>query len=108
VIQISPCGAYLCGWIVGMRDWPRSGVPRDVYGRPECGLAIIQHLAPASGDRWQGRITDPDDGRSYGAELWRDREDRLHLRGYLAIPLLGSTQVWTPYAGAVSADCRVT
>jgi hypothetical protein len=31
----------------------------------------------------------------------------LHLRGYVLVPLLGSTQVWTRYAGQPTADCHM-
>ena len=108
VIAIAPCGAGLCGRIVGMAEWPATGVPRDVHGQPQCGLTIISVKPPSAGKRWHGRILDPSTGRVYGAQLWVGKGGRLHLRGYIGLPLLGATQIWTPYAAPVPQDCRLT
>jgi uncharacterized protein (DUF2147 family) len=107
IIDIAPCGTALCGRIVGMLEWPANGdVPRDVYGRPQCGLVIINRAVPQANNRWSGNITNPDDGHVYGAELWTDARDRLHLRGYIGLPLFGSTQIWTRTNRPVTRDCH--
>jgi len=80
VIAIAPCGDALCGRIVGI-------------DRP-----------PDDPGTWVGHITDPRDGSVYGARLWV-QNGNLHLRGYLGIPLLGSTQVWRPFTGRLTPDC---
>lgn len=111
VIAIEPCGgggAALCGRIVGLTGrQPDGSLPTDVHGRTQCGLVIITGAAPGSGARWEGRITNPESGRTYDAQLWLDAAGQLHLRGYLALPLFGATQVWTPFRGAVPRDCRM-
>jgi uncharacterized protein (DUF2147 family) len=108
VIRLEPCGGALCGRIVGMAEWPTDGtVPRDVHGMPQCHLMILRDARREEMNLWSGSITNPDDGNSYGAELWLDDQGRLHLRGYLAIPLLGSTQIWTRYRGKVMPDCHL-
>lgn len=108
VIEIEPCGASLCGRIVGMTGRrPDGTLPVDVQGRPQCGLTIISDAKPGSADRWTGRITDPETGHTYGAQLWVDHAGQLHLRGYLGLPLFGATQVWTPYRAPVPKDCRL-
>jgi uncharacterized protein (DUF2147 family) len=109
VIAISPCGGALCGRIVGMAEWPTDGtVPVDVHGRPECGLTIISDAKLSSAGRWDSRITDPDTGRIYNAQLWVDQAGRLHLHGYIGLPLFGMTQVWTPYPAPVPPNCRLS
>ena len=109
VIAISPCGGALCGRIVGMAEWPTNGtVPVDVHGRPDCGLTIISDARLSSAGRWDSRITDPDTGRIYNAQLWVDQAGRLHLHGYIGFPLFGMTQVWTPYPAPVPQNCRLT
>ncbi|MDQ2801169.1 MAG: DUF2147 domain-containing protein [Pseudomonadota bacterium] len=109
VIAIAPCGNGLCGRIVGMAQWPTNGtVPHDVHGQPECGLTIISVAPPSSGRRWHGKITDPHNGSVYSAQLWVGRGGQLHLRGYIGLPLLGATQIWTPYRAPVPQDCRLT
>jgi uncharacterized protein (DUF2147 family) len=109
VIAIAPCGGGLCGRIVGMSEplRPDGSRPVDNQGRPQCGLTILQAAAGDQPGQWQGKITDPLDGSVWNCELSLDGEGRLHLRGYVLLPLLGQTQLWTPYTGHVTQDCRM-
>jgi len=44
---------------------------------------------------WEGgRIYNPEDGRKYRCKLWLDGENRLKLRGYVGMSLLGKTETW--------------
>jgi len=109
VIRIERCGATLCGRIVGIGTFASDGAaPRDNLGRSQCGLEIIHALTEREPGRWFGTITNPEDGRTYRVRLAQDEAGRLALRGYLGIPLFGSTQTWTAYAGTLTADCRMT
>jgi len=107
VIEIAACGSALCGRIVGLMPKRDGRPPVDWQGRSDCGLLIIDHMAQAAVDRWRGRILDPEDGRSYDAELWVDAAGQLQLRGFILIPLLGQTQTWTRYDGSVGPACRM-
>jgi uncharacterized protein (DUF2147 family) len=112
VIAIAPCGNGLCGRIVGMADAASDGKPSvDFQGRPQCGLEIIHKLTPGDPGEWRGTITNPENGKNYGARLTMDPSGGLRLRGFLQVPLvgsaLGSTQLWTPYTGTVTPDCRM-
>jgi uncharacterized protein (DUF2147 family) len=82
-------------------------MPTDVQGRSQCGLTILKGETRTSDGTWTGSITDPRNGNTYGAQLWTDRDDRLHIRGYLGIPLFGQTQTWTRYTGPLSEGCRL-
>ena len=65
--------------------------------REVVGLEILRDLRPEPGPvgRWSGgRIYDPGSGRTYRAALSMDGPDRLRLRGYLGIRLLGRTATW--------------
>jgi len=68
------------------------------------GCYMIPEKSEADGT-WLGEVTDPRDGATYQAKLWVDRSGNLHLRGFIGIPLLGSTQVWRPFAGRLTAEC---
>ncbi len=109
VIAIEPCAAGLCGRIVGVTlDHPDDPFPTDSEGRSQCGLTIIRGAAVPDGDlNWSVRITDPRNGKIYQARLRLDEEHRLRVRGYIGIPLLGRTEVWTPFAGDLGRDCRM-
>jgi uncharacterized protein (DUF2147 family) len=106
VIQIVRCENALCGRIVGIDRTPSEPMPTDVTGRSQCGLNIISEVAQGEDNAWYGRIVDPRDGASYHAKLWVDSDGRLNLRGYVGIPLLGSTQVWSRFAGRLAENCR--
>ena len=108
VIDIEPCGSLHCGRIVGLAA-ASSGtpLPKDVNGNPRCGLEIIHGLAETGPGEWTGKITNPEDGQTYSSRLSVDDDGRLHLRGYVLVPLLGQTQIWTRYGGQVTADCRM-
>lgn len=82
-------------------------MPIDSTGRPQCGMVIFTGTgARGEGTTTEGRITDPRDGRTYQAQLWRDAANRLHLRGYIGVPLPGVTQVWRPFIGHITTECR--
>jgi len=107
VVEIAECGDALCGRIVGMDRDPGSPMPTDVNGRPQCGLTIISHERPEADGTWLGEVTNPRDGATYQAKLWVDGSGNLHLRGFIGITLLGSTQVWRPFTGRLSAECAL-
>src|SRR5271165_5966211 len=108
VIRIEPCPEGLCGAIVGIDRGPDEPMPTDVAGHSQCGLRIITSSADMQSGVSTGHITDPRDGKQYDAQLWVDGMGRLHLRGYIGVPLLGKTQVWKPFTGHFDADCRFT
>jgi uncharacterized protein (DUF2147 family) len=109
VIDIFSCGQQLCGRIVGMSEplRPDGTVPKDKAGQPKCGLTILRQGISDGSGQWSARITDPDDGSQWNCILSVDDEGRLHLRGYVLVPLLGQTQIWTRYAGRVAPNCRM-
>jgi uncharacterized protein (DUF2147 family) len=105
VIAIAQCGDAICGRIVGIDRAPTDPMPTDVNGRSQCGLTIITNEKPTGDGTWLGQITDPRNGDTYQAKLWLDESGNLNLRGFIGIPLLGSTQIWHKYAGHLTDDC---
>jgi len=107
VIAIEQCGDALCGRIVGIDRRPTEPMPTDAHGRSQCGLIIITNEQPTAGASWLGNITDPRDDDTYQAKLWLDDDGNLHVRGFIGIPLLGSTQIWHPFTGNLTAECSL-
>ena len=97
-VEIAPCGPAFCGHIARVLK-PRPGGPAmDIRNpdprlrtRPMAGLLILTGLHP-EGNRWGGRIYDPETGRTYRAELTRAGE-ALTVKGCLG-PLCRA-QHWT-------------
>lgn len=114
-VAIAPCGNALCGQVV----WLRSPLDEDgcdlrdrnnpdpaLRRRKVTGLEILRGLRPQADGMWVGgNIYDPATGNSYTCRLTLDGDDRLWLRGYLGIPLLGRTTTWTR-VGTENRMCR--
>ena len=112
VIQIAPCGADVCGQIVGMVLAPTDPVPRDWAGASQCNLTIIRAAPQREYDGrviWRGIIIDPRDGSAYHAQMIIGADHQLKLRGYVGLPIFGRTQSWVSYTGPeAAADCRLS
>ena len=105
-VEIVRCDEALCGKVVWLRSpFDLNGCPlRDennpdpeLRGRDVLGLQLLHGLRRSEGnaDEWKnGQIYDPGAGRSYRATLRMNGPDRLKLRGYLGIRLLGRTTEW--------------
>ncbi len=106
VVQIRPCGSDLCGVIVGVTTSPNGAMPRDVSGEPQCNLTLLRDLRLQDDGRWHGTVRNPEDGQVYKAEIWLPADGRMRLRGYIGVPLLGTTQSWQRFTGDVRPDCK--
>jgi uncharacterized protein (DUF2147 family) len=114
-VEIFDCGTHLCGRVVWQKSALRADGSPDIDDRnpnpalrqrPICGLQIIGDLAPSDPATWNGGwVYDPDSGKTYHAKLTMEGGDRLRLRGYIGIPLLGESQLWRR-APADSPLCR--
>ncbi|MBI5505005.1 MAG: DUF2147 domain-containing protein [Deltaproteobacteria bacterium] len=104
-VEIRRCGEQLCGRIVSLQHpYDDSGCPlRDAHNpdasarkRPVEGLDIVGGLKPSDEPGvWSGGwIYDPGSGRTYSCTLSQLSPERLDLRGYLGISLLGRTTTW--------------
>ncbi len=65
--------------------------------RPLIGLVILKNLEYDGDYEWEdGEIYDPNNGKSYSCEVsLEDNGDKLKVRGYIGISLIGRTQIWT-------------
>jgi glucan biosynthesis protein C len=114
-VAIAPCGDALCGQVVWLRSpFDENGCDLRDRNNPDpalrrrkvTGLQILRGLRPQAGGTWVGgSIYDPSTGNSYTSRLTLDGDDRLWLRGYVGIPLLGRTTTWTR-VGAENRMCR--
>jgi uncharacterized protein (DUF2147 family) len=116
-VQIVPCSNTLCGKVV----WLHSPLGEDgcdlrddnnpdlsSRNRTILGLEVLRGLRQADdgGSVWTGgTIYDPTTGSTYSCNARMEGDDRLFLRGYFAIELLGRTTTWTR-VGAEQRRCR--
>jgi uncharacterized protein (DUF2147 family) len=116
-VEISACGEALCGRIVWLRSplddtgcalRDRSNGNVALRDRPLLGLEILQGLKPADAARevWiDGTIYDPSSGKTYTCNLTVEGDNRILLRGYIGMPLLGRTTTWIR-VGSEDRECR--
>jgi len=103
-VELFHCGDELCGRIAWLANPTAAdgGLKRDTQNpdptlrdRPWCGMTVITELEPAGPGRWRsGRFYYPKHGREYSLKLKR-KGDRLKVRAYVGLELLGKTEHWT-------------
>lgn len=68
-----------------------SGALKD---KPILGMQILSGLKK-DGKEWNGgKILDPNSGKEYKAKMSLNGNDRLDVRGFIGISLVGRTQTW--------------
>ena len=58
------------------------------------GMVIMRNFHPEGEDWVGGTVVDPENGKEYKGKIWAEGNDKLHMRGYIGISLLGRTEVW--------------
>ncbi len=67
---------------------------------PLRGHVIMQGMRYEGDGHWStGTIRDPNNGHIYKCRMQLLAPDRLQIRGFLGVSLLGRSQVWTRYTG---------
>jgi len=117
-VEITECDGGLCGRVSFLRSpFDENGCElRDVNNpdpqqrsRPVLGLEILNAGQRSASDtsEWSGSIYDPASGHTYRCDIRSDGDDRLQLRGYVGIPLIGRTTTWFR-VGREGQMCRRT
>jgi len=63
--------------------------------KPILGLVIIKGLTKDGNEYTDGDILDPNKGKTYSCTIKLDGADKLSVRGYMGISMLGRSQTWT-------------
>jgi uncharacterized protein (DUF2147 family) len=88
-VLIYACGEMACGRIT----WAWEETPPGIAEKKSLvGQAIFDGLAPARGAGWEGRIYNPEDGRSYASEVSLLTSVTLEVEG--CVMLFCRRQVW--------------
>lgn len=62
--------------------------------KPILGLTVIKGLTRDGKEYNSGKILDPKSGKLYQCFITLEKTDKLKVRGYIGISLLGRTQYW--------------
>ncbi len=67
----------------------------ELKNKPILGMVIFRNFRP-DGDLWAGgTVVDPESGKVYKGKVWAVGKDKLSMRGFVGISLLGRTETWT-------------
>lgn len=66
----------------------------DDKDKPILGLTIIKGLKKDGAEYTDGDILDPQKGKLYSCTIKLDGNDKLSVRGYMGISLIGRSQTW--------------
>ena len=98
-VEIYKEGGLVYGKIVKLVD-PKEPNPicdkckGDDKDKPVVGLVIIKGLEKDDDEYSGGKILDPENGKLYKCYISLEDPDKLKVRGYIGISLLGRTQYW--------------
>lgn len=103
--EISENQGKLSGKIIAMREpqTPDGKDKTDIHNpdaakrqRPIIGLIFLSGFTQKSQTRWEnGKIYDPKNGNTYSCSMELDGPEKLKMRGFIGISLIGRTDVWT-------------
>ena len=111
-IEIFPCEGKFCGKIVWLKEpnFPENdskgmgGKPKvdrenpdpSKRDRPLLGMNLFWGFTPSGENLWEGGfIYNPRDGKIYKCKLALESPDRLKVRGFIGLSLIGKTNIWT-------------
>jgi uncharacterized protein (DUF2147 family) len=95
----------LSGKIIALRE-PRTpdGQDKTDIHNPDAtkrqrsiiGLVFLSGFTQKSPTRWEnGTVYDPKSGNTYSASMELDGPQKINMRGFIGISLIGRTDVWT-------------
>jgi len=58
------------------------------------GMVIIRDFHPEGDDWVGGTLVDPENGKVYKGKIWAVGKDKLGMRGYVGISLIGRSATW--------------
>jgi uncharacterized protein (DUF2147 family) len=103
-IQIYRSGDKYFGKIIWLKFPDENGKPKvDKFNpdetkrsQPIIGLPLLNGFRFNGEDEWEdGKIYDPESGKTYSCYLTFKDRNTLKVRGYVGISLLGRTEYWT-------------
>jgi uncharacterized protein (DUF2147 family) len=63
--------------------------------KPILGMIIINGLKKEDSEYNGGTVLDPENGKKYKCYITLESADKLKLRGYIGLSIMGRTQIWT-------------
>ena len=102
--QIFKCGKKLCGKIIWLKEPLLNNKPKvdnknpeaKLKDRPILGMIFMKDFTYEGGNKWDnGTIYDPKSGKTYSCYMKMLKPDKMEVKGYIGISLVGRSQIWT-------------
>jgi uncharacterized protein (DUF2147 family) len=108
IVRIERCGEKVCLRVMQLS--PDVSETTDIHNpdpaqrsRPLCNLRIGNDFTLSDPDHAAGgTIYDPKNGKTYHGEMTLEGA-KLHLRGYVGIPLFGASETWTRLTAPIAS-----
>lgn len=99
IVEIYEKSGKIFGKVIEIFDKEhKNNVCSDCSGedknKPILGMTIIKGLSKEGNTYSDGKILDPKNGSLYKCSITLEEKDKLKVRGYIGISLLGRTQFW--------------
>jgi len=104
LVEIFKNNGKFYGKIIWLKEPNRNGKPKldeknpddKLKERPIIGLLILKDFVFDGSNEWNdGKIYDPKSGKTYSCYIKFEAKNKLKIRGYIGISLLGRTTYWT-------------
>lgn len=96
-IRVEECGANLCGYVSVAKkpnEKDRNNPNPSLRGRSVVGMPILLDMKP-SGNRWNGRIYNAQDGRTYTGNISLKNGNTLRVQGCAFGGMICGNQNWS-------------
>jgi uncharacterized protein (DUF2147 family) len=97
-IMIYKTGDQFCGrisWTSDPNEKDGNNPDPALRSRKMVGLDMISGFK-FKGSEWiNGKIYDPESGKTYSCKMWMNGKDVLFVKGYIGVSLLGEKEQWT-------------
>ncbi|MDB5121668.1 MAG: hypothetical protein JWN56_2886 [Sphingobacteriales bacterium] len=68
----------------------------DLRSRPVMDLEILKNFTyKGDGEYTDGTVYDPKSGKTYNCKMTLKSKDKLEIRGFMGISLIGKSETWT-------------
>jgi uncharacterized protein (DUF2147 family) len=80
----------------GKPELDKKNPDQSLRTRPILGIEILQNFAYVGEGVWEGgNIYDPQTGKTYDCKISMMNKDKINVRGFVGISLLGRTETWS-------------
>ena len=68
--------------------------PGELKNQRVMGMVVIRNFHPEGDDWVGGTLIDPETGKEYKGKIWALGDDKLSMRGFVGISLIGRSATW--------------